>query len=84
MRAYYIDSTLRLKDLRLQVNDLSTALLSLRLIPSLVETAKKFGTKPRVAIVTSEMHYWATMDDKVYSSPSVWQTLNSDEYCTPR
>ncbi|TEB37323.1 NAD(P)-binding protein [Coprinellus micaceus] len=67
----------------LQVNDLSTALLCLRLIPPLEETAKKFGAKPRIVIVTTEMHYWATVDDQVYSTPSVWQTRNSDEYCTP-
>ncbi|KAJ2933351.1 hypothetical protein H1R20_g3738, partial [Candolleomyces eurysporus] len=61
----------------LQVNDLSTSLLCLLLAPRIVETATKYGTRPRIVVVTSELHYWAHLDDtKVINAPSPFQILN--------
>lgn len=40
------------------VNVISTILLGLLLVPKLKETAKKFGVKPRLTLVTSEVHGW--------------------------
>lgn len=40
------------------VNVVSTFLLALLLLPKLKDTAKKFSTKPRLTIVSSEVHGW--------------------------
>lgn len=40
------------------VNVVSTFLLALLLLPKLKDTAKKFNTKPRITIVSSEVHGW--------------------------
>ncbi|KAJ3510347.1 hypothetical protein NMY22_g16004 [Coprinellus aureogranulatus] len=69
----------------LQVNDLSTALLCLRLAPRLVDTAKKYpGSRPRIVVVSSEVHYWVDIPEKVYESPAPFQLLSNKEYCTPK
>lgn len=50
---------------RLQVNDISTGLLSVLLLPQLEETAKKqipqasASYPPHLCLVASEVHYWA-------------------------
>lgn len=41
------------------VNVISTFLLAFLLLPKLKETAKKFKTKPRLTIVSSEVHAWS-------------------------
>lgn len=59
------------------VNVVSTFLLAFLLLPKLKDTAKKFKTKPRLSIVSSEVHGWtkfpewksekgtfATLDDR--------------------
>lgn len=40
------------------INVISTILLALLLVPKLKETASKFSVKPRLTIVTSEVHGW--------------------------
>ncbi|KAF6753523.1 short-chain dehydrogenase [Ephemerocybe angulata] len=68
----------------LQVNALSTSLLSLLLAPRLVDTAKRYpGARPRLVIVGSEVHYWVNFPEEVYSAPSAFEALSSKEYCTP-
>ncbi|KAF5325729.1 hypothetical protein D9611_000467 [Ephemerocybe angulata] len=64
----------------LQVNDLSTSLLCLLLAPRLVETGKKYGTRPRIAIVSSSVHYWVEFDDSVYDAESSWQVLSTEKH----
>ncbi|KAF5325665.1 hypothetical protein D9611_000371 [Ephemerocybe angulata] len=67
----------------LQVNNLSTSLLCLRLAPRLVETSMKYGTRPRIVVVSSEMHYGVSFPEKVYDDgqESSFQVLSSREYC---
>lgn len=69
---------------RLQVNDLSLSLLALLLLPRTLETAKTYHTTPRIVIVSSEVHYWARFEDKVFDSPNAFEILGSKEYCTPQ
>ncbi|KAF5326302.1 hypothetical protein D9611_000458 [Ephemerocybe angulata] len=65
----------------LQVNVLSTALLCLLLAPRLADTGKKHGTRPRLTIVGSGVHYWRDIPERVYGAPSPFEYLNSKEYC---
>ncbi|RXW18593.1 hypothetical protein EST38_g7258 [Candolleomyces aberdarensis] len=69
----------------LQVNNLSTSLLCLLLAPRMVETAQKFGGRPRIVVVASEVHYLTSLDDaQVIDATSSFQVLSSKEFCTPR
>lgn len=68
----------------LQVNDLSTSLLCLLLAPRLVETAQQYGGRPRISIVSSEVHYWTIFPENTWEAPSAFQYLNSTEHCTPK
>lgn len=68
----------------LQVNDLSSALVALRLIPRMSETGEKYSVRPRIVIVASDVHYWTTVKKEVLDTPNIWQKLNSKEYCTAR
>ncbi|TEB37324.1 NAD(P)-binding protein [Coprinellus micaceus] len=69
----------------LQVNNISTSLLCLRLAPRLVETAKQHpGNRPRIVVVSSEVHYWRTIPESVYNTHSPFQTLGSQEFCTQK
>ena len=68
-------------DVRLQVNVLSTALLSILLVPHLLETAKRYpGIQPRVVILTSDAHYDGELDDAILAGPSPFRVMNSKEY----
>ncbi|PPR07976.1 hypothetical protein CVT24_002709 [Panaeolus cyanescens] len=53
-----------------QVNNLSTNLLCLLLIPALSRTATQYNTNPRIVVVTRELHYWAQLAPKVLSAPN--------------
>ena len=44
-------------EMTLQVNVVATALLALRALPKLEESAKKFGTQPRLTIVSSDQSF---------------------------
>ncbi|KAG9310805.1 hypothetical protein JVU11DRAFT_8657 [Chiua virens] len=52
----------------LQVNHLSTALLSLLLLPSLVATGKRFTSMSRLVIVASSVHYWLAVPEETKKS----------------
>ncbi|KII92883.1 hypothetical protein PLICRDRAFT_134861 [Plicaturopsis crispa FD-325 SS-3] len=67
----------------LQVNYLSTAMLSLLLLPAMERTAKAHSTAPRLVIVSSSMHYWTSITDDVRKSPNILEKLNDEKYCTP-
>ncbi|KAH7882551.1 hypothetical protein F5I97DRAFT_1906004 [Phlebopus sp. FC_14] len=69
---------------RIQVNHLATALLSLLLLPRLVETGKKTGIHSRLVIVASDVHYWAVLKDDVKHSQTPLAKLSNKEYCTPK
>ncbi|KAF5326181.1 hypothetical protein D9611_000369 [Ephemerocybe angulata] len=67
----------------LQVNNLSTSLLCLRLAPRLVETSMKYpGARPRIVVVSSELHYNVSLPERAYDEgQSAFEHLNSREYC---
>ncbi|KAJ7069264.1 hypothetical protein C8F01DRAFT_1047906 [Mycena amicta] len=69
----------------LQVANLSTPLVALRLLPMMVNTAKEYGTVPRIVVVSSEAHYWADIDKHVWDgSTGIIETLGSAEYTRKR
>ncbi|KAJ6557339.1 hypothetical protein DFH09DRAFT_1163826 [Mycena vulgaris] len=68
----------------LQVNCLSMPLLSLLLLPHMVRTGREHSTVPRIVVVASEVHYWATIEKRILESPDILATLGSAEYCTPK
>ncbi|TFK96207.1 hypothetical protein BDV98DRAFT_536903 [Pterulicium gracile] len=69
----------------LHVNHLSTALISLLLLPKMEATAKLrgSGSKPRLVIVSSEVHHWYQFDAKALAKKDLLKYLGSEEYCTP-
>ncbi|KAF8549693.1 NAD(P)-binding protein [Imleria badia] len=67
----------------LQVNHLGTALLSLLLLPRLVDTGKKFGSTSRLVIVASEVHYWAILHADVKESDNPVAKLSGPDYRDP-
>ncbi|CAK5267280.1 unnamed protein product [Mycena citricolor] len=66
----------------MQVNDLSTPLLALRLLPLMVKTAKEHQTTPRLVIVASEVHHWTEISKEVAEDPSPLSVLGSAEFCS--
>lgn len=64
----------------LQINNLGTSLLSLRLLPLMVDTS----SEPRLVIVTSDVHYFAKVDEEIAAQPGIWKNLSSEEYCTSK
>ncbi|KII92879.1 hypothetical protein PLICRDRAFT_488697 [Plicaturopsis crispa FD-325 SS-3] len=64
----------------LQVNYLSTTLISLLLLPILERTAKDYSTTPRLSVVGSGAHYSATLKDDVLKSPKILEKLNDKAY----
>jgi retinol dehydrogenase-12 len=69
---------------RIQVNHLSTALVSLLLLPIMTKTAKTYGTASRLAIVSSEMHYMAKITPTLMAAPAIFEAMASKEYSTNR
>ncbi|KAH7922272.1 NAD(P)-binding protein [Leucogyrophana mollusca] len=66
----------------IQVNHLSTALLSLLLLPHLWKSASP--SKPsRLVIVSSDVHYWVKFKPEIQSSQTPLKMLGSKEYSTP-
>ncbi|TFY70512.1 hypothetical protein EVG20_g2488 [Dentipellis fragilis] len=65
----------------LQINDLSCALLSMLLLPRMLESAKTSISRPRMVIVASEVHFWATVNDEERASPRILDKANNKEYC---
>ncbi|KII95100.1 hypothetical protein PLICRDRAFT_33932 [Plicaturopsis crispa FD-325 SS-3] len=66
----------------LQVNHLSTALLSLLLLPIMERTAKAHSTRPRLVFVSSGLHYFSSIPDDVVQSPKILEKLNDKDYST--
>ncbi|KAJ3553195.1 hypothetical protein NM688_g3744 [Phlebia brevispora] len=68
----------------LQVNHLSTALLSILLLPNLVRTARQNGTHSRLVVVSSDFHFLTKLDDELLDAPNILRKFSDKEYCTPR
>ncbi|KAH6878551.1 hypothetical protein BKA58DRAFT_308294 [Alternaria rosae] len=58
------------------VNVVSTFLLAFALLPKLKDTASKFNTRPTLTIVSSEVHEWATFDEKNAPEGKLFERLN--------
>ena len=54
---------------RFQVNNLSSSLLALRLLPIMLRTADMHHASPRIVVVSSDLHYLSKLDKDVYDSP---------------
>ncbi|SJK99042.1 uncharacterized protein ARMOST_02326 [Armillaria ostoyae] len=67
----------------LQINDIASPLLALRLLPRMLHTAKEHNTMPRICVVASDVHHWANLPKSV-TDDDILATLSSKEYCTPR
>ncbi|KAI0344677.1 NAD(P)-binding protein [Trametopsis cervina] len=65
----------------LQVNHLSTALLSFLLVPNLLKAAETHSSTSRLVVVASEVHYWRRFDEQIVQN-GVLAQLNTEEYCT--
>lgn len=59
------------------VNDVSTMLLALLLLPKLQESAKLFDITPNITIVSSEVHFFANFAER--KGASIFDTLNNPE-----
>ncbi|KAL8638375.1 MAG: hypothetical protein Q9228_004465 [Teloschistes exilis] len=58
-------------------NVVSTFLLALMMLPKLRETAGKFGTRPCLTIVTSEVHFMTQFPEK--SNEDIFAALNDEK-----
>ena len=61
------------------VNVVSTFLLALLLLPKLRESAAKFGTKPRLVIMSSEVHGHSPFNERNAPEGKIFATLNAKE-----
>ncbi|KAG6363578.1 hypothetical protein INS49_008679 [Diaporthe citri] len=59
------------------VNVVSTFLLALLMLPQLKETAKRFGVRPRLTVVASEVHAWCKFPER--DEPNVLAALDASE-----
>ncbi|KAI0341927.1 NAD(P)-binding protein [Trametopsis cervina] len=66
----------------LQVNHLSTALVSFLLVPNLVKAAELHSSQSRVVVVASEVHHWTQFDQQAVQQ-GILSQLNGKEHCTP-
>jgi NAD(P)-dependent dehydrogenase (short-subunit alcohol dehydrogenase family) len=58
------------------VNVISTFLLAMLLIPKLKSSAKEFGIKPHLSIVTSEVHGWTSFPE--WEKPNIFAALDDE------
>lgn len=58
-------------------NVVSTFLLALMMLPKLRESAGKFGTRPHLTIVTSEVHFMTQFPEK--SNEDIFAALNDEK-----
>ncbi|KAH6903864.1 short-chain dehydrogenase [Coprinopsis sp. MPI-PUGE-AT-0042] len=66
-----------------QVNNLSTLLLNIRMLPLMIKTGQRFSVEPRLVVVGSGLHYWAKFDKRIAESSEPLKTFSSKEYSTP-
>ncbi|TFK96205.1 short-chain dehydrogenase [Pterulicium gracile] len=71
----------------LQVNHLSTTLVSLLLLPKMVATSKlnskTSARKPRLVVVSSGLHHMYQFDARALAKRSVLSYVSGSEHCTP-
>ncbi|KAK0442440.1 hypothetical protein EV421DRAFT_1736294 [Armillaria borealis] len=66
----------------IHTNNLGPGLLAIRMIPKMLETARKHSVYPRLVVVASDTHYWTTIEKDVIASGSILAKLSDREYCT--
>ncbi|KAF9050576.1 short-chain dehydrogenase [Panaeolus papilionaceus] len=67
-----------------QVNNLSTNLLCLLLLPTMLQTSQQHRTSPRVVVVTSDLHYFSKPANKVLESPNPVAVFGRQENITQK
>ncbi|KAG2018640.1 hypothetical protein CC2G_008058 [Coprinopsis cinerea AmutBmut pab1-1] len=66
----------------LQVNNLSTLLCCILLVPILLRTGEQFKSQPRIVIVGSGVHYYQSgLDENVIHAADPLKMFSSAEYC---
>ncbi len=68
--------------LSMHTNNLGPGLLAIRMIPKMLETARKHSVNPRLVVVASDVHYWTKIEKDVIASPSILAKLSDKGYCT--
>ncbi|KZT26711.1 short-chain dehydrogenase [Neolentinus lepideus HHB14362 ss-1] len=63
----------------LHVNDLSTALCALLLLPRMLQTSSDFSVQTRLVVVSSGAHFMTLIKEDTRSSPSILKKLNDKE-----
>ncbi|KAG7441665.1 short-chain dehydrogenase [Guyanagaster necrorhizus] len=66
----------------MHTNNLGPGLLAIRLIPKMLETARKHSVNPRLVVVASDTHYWTSIEKDVIASPNILVKLSDKDYCT--
>jgi NAD(P)-dependent dehydrogenase (short-subunit alcohol dehydrogenase family) len=66
-----------------QVNNLSTSLLSLLLLPRMLETAEKYNATPRLVVVSSLVHYFAKFKTTLIDSSNPFRAYAHKEQFKP-
>ncbi|KAK0431559.1 hypothetical protein EV421DRAFT_1742997 [Armillaria borealis] len=66
----------------LHTNNLGPELLAIRMIPKMLETARKHSVTPRLVVVASDVHYWTAIEKDVIASSGILAKLSDKEYCT--
>jgi NAD(P)-dependent dehydrogenase (short-subunit alcohol dehydrogenase family) len=60
----------------IQVNNLSTSLTTLLLVPKMDKTAKTYGGNPRIVVVSSDLHYWSKIDNADLDAESSFRAIS--------
>ncbi|KAK0495746.1 hypothetical protein EDD18DRAFT_251719 [Armillaria luteobubalina] len=66
----------------IHTNNLGPGLLAIRMIPKMLETARKYSVNPRLVIVASDVHYWTKIEKDVIASPGILAKLSEEDHCT--
>ena len=59
-------------------NVVSTLLLALMVLPTLKRTAMKYGVRPHLSIVTSEVHHWTSFPERL-NPDGIFRALDTKE-----
>ncbi|KIP04214.1 hypothetical protein PHLGIDRAFT_120903 [Phlebiopsis gigantea 11061_1 CR5-6] len=68
-------------EIQLQVNHLSTALVSILLAPNMARAAGEHNSHSRLVVVCSGLH-GAAQPEKVTPAPNILHALNDEQYCS--
>ncbi|PPQ80661.1 hypothetical protein CVT25_001623 [Psilocybe cyanescens] len=67
-----------------QINYISGALLSLLLLPRMLETAREYNTTPRITLVVSRLHYFVKFDSNLINAPNTLRLHGHKDYFNQR